>query len=106
MAISVQARSPLVSGADSRALVFSEPLVTRGLTGTGVEVGVWRGDVACALLSRRPGRLVLVDPWRHLEHGYTDIANVSQEEHEANYRATLRREFENWQPMNPRLRKS
>lgn len=61
-----------------------------GLIGSGVEVGVWRGDFARVILDRWQGaKLYLVDAWRHLDD-YRDVSNSSDAEHEYNYQATLR----------------
>lgn len=59
------------------------------LARVGVEVGVQRGEFSAFLLSNWPGKLWLVDMWRHQPDGYEDVANVSDDEHEANYQATL-----------------
>ena len=56
---------------------------------TGVEVGVWRGEFSTHLLANWPGQLYLVDPWKQQGAEYDDVANVSDEAHEANYQATL-----------------
>lgn len=49
---------------------------------TGAEIGVWRGDFSCALLSEWPsGTLYMVDAWEHLSD-YQDMCNLSNEEHE------------------------
>lgn len=54
----------------------------------GVEVGVWRGEFSAYLLSHWPGKLWLVDSWEEREN-YLDVANVSREQHAANYQAAL-----------------
>lgn len=60
-----------------------------GLTGTGVEVGVARGDFAATLLSSWWGeRLILVDPWRAQPRAdYVDVANVPDEQQNEHRRA-------------------
>jgi cephalosporin hydroxylase len=61
------------------------------LTGEAVEVGVLKGEFSERLLSRWQGKLLhAVDAWRSLP-GYTDIANVSNEEHEANRVEAMKR---------------
>jgi hypothetical protein len=52
-------------------------LRSRGLTGTAVEVGVWRGDFAYPFMDRWRGKqLILVDPWRRLpDEEYDDVRN-------------------------------
>src|ERR1700674_3826178 len=60
------------------------------LLGTAVEVGVFRGVFSRQLLERWDGRkLILVDPWRHLED-YLDSWNLSDSEMEGNYQETLK----------------
>jgi hypothetical protein len=62
-----------------------------GLLGTGVEVGVFRGEFAQQILKTWRGRkLILVDTWRHL-HDYHDSWNLSDVAMEKNYRLTLAR---------------
>jgi hypothetical protein len=43
-------------------------LVSRGLVGVGVEVGVFLGNFSERILATWPGELVLVDVWKHLAH--------------------------------------
>jgi hypothetical protein len=70
---------------------FGEFLNRRGLVGAAAEIGVQRGYFSRALLDRwRGATLHLVDPWRHFPGGYQDIANVSDDEHEANMREALK----------------
>lgn len=60
-----------------------------GLLGTAVEVGVFRGTFPRGLLEEWKGqKLVLVDPWRHLED-YFDSWNLTDSEMEQNYQQTL-----------------
>lgn len=54
----------------------------RGLTGKGVEVGVWKGQFSDFLLSKWKGeKLFSVDPWRNFTNDeYKDEMNITQEE--------------------------
>lgn len=54
----------------------------RGLTGKGVEVGVWKGQFSNFLLSNWKGKkLFSVDPWRSFStEEYIDDMNISQKE--------------------------
>jgi hypothetical protein len=62
-----------------------------GLTGEGAEIGVHRGEYSRTLLDFWEGRtLHLVDAWRQLPQ-YTDIANLTNEQHEMCHQETLRR---------------
>lgn len=66
-----------------------EGLGLNGPEHTGVEVGVQAGGYAATLLRKGwRGRLVLVDPWRHLP-GYEDDANVDDAAQEALYQRAL-----------------
>jgi hypothetical protein len=70
---------------------FGEFLNRRGLVGAAAEIGVQRGYFSRTLLDRWRGSMLhLVDPWRHFHEGYQDIGNVSDEDHEANLRETLK----------------
>ncbi|HWD86292.1 MAG TPA: class I SAM-dependent methyltransferase [Solirubrobacteraceae bacterium] len=64
-----------------------------GLTGTGVEVGVRKGDYSEHLLAHWKGeKLISIDPWRAAPpDDYRDVSNVSQDEHDVNYLETCRR---------------
>jgi len=56
----------------------------------GAEIGVQRAEFSTHLLRNWPGKLYLIDPWRHQQRdNYHDVANVSDEEHLANYQAAL-----------------
>ncbi|MBC7887144.1 MAG: class I SAM-dependent methyltransferase [Ferruginibacter sp.] len=59
----------------------------RGLTGEGVEVGVWRGGFSDFLLKVWKGRkLYSVDPWKNFSSGvYVDDMNISQKEFDEIY---------------------
>ena len=61
-----------------------------GLTGTGVEVGVRKGHFSEHILEHWDGeKLISVDPWRaEGQDEYTDISNVTQDEHDANHSET------------------
>ncbi len=65
----------------------------RRLLGRGVEVGVKCGEFSEALLEVWKGRqLISVDPWVQVPPTeYVDVANVSQDEHDAFYAETLAR---------------
>lgn len=65
-------------------------LVDMGLTGAGAEIGVQHGIYSEHLLSRWPGVLFSVDPWRAFAQ-YDDIANVEQAVQDDIYRGTLMR---------------
>ena len=61
---------------------FADLLCLRGYH-LGAEIGVQGGDHAALLLAGWPGRLLLVDPWRHSDDpAYRDDANVDDEVHE------------------------
>lgn len=64
-----------------------------GLTGTGVEVGVLRGEFAAEILSVWEGRLLyLVDPWIEQPRSvYEDLCNVAQDVQDRNLRGTIER---------------
>lgn len=68
-------------------------LHNRGLCGHGVEVGVREGGYSDLLLNTTDlFRLWSVDPWEEQpEAEYTDISNVTQEEHNRRYVATCSR---------------
>ncbi len=57
------------SSAGSR-IDFWIDFIHRAQVRTMVEIGVYRGDFAAALLSRCPGvnRYYMIDPWRHLDN--------------------------------------
>lgn len=65
-------------------------LTSRGLTGHGVEVGVRKGEFSEIVLSRWPGFLHLVDPWRSDLPEYVD-SGWSEWDNEVDYAETLRR---------------
>lgn len=51
--------------------------------GVCAEVGVHKGDFAAEILERiKPRVLFLVDPYRYQEHGYDDMANTCQGQHD------------------------
>ena len=60
-------------------------LNARGLLGTGAEVGVKTGWFSEVLLDRWKGRkLISIDPWEaDAPDAYVDVANVTQEQHDA-----------------------
>jgi hypothetical protein len=64
-----------------------------GLLGTGIEVGVRKGDFSEWLLEIWTGeRLISIDPWQaDAPERYVDISNVTQDEHDWNYEETRRR---------------
>lgn len=64
-----------------------------GLTGDGVEVGVFKGEFSRQLLRTwRCSSLVSVDPWREFPPGeYIDICNLSQADHDLNFQGTVER---------------
>lgn len=70
-----------------------ELLNRRGLTGTGVEIGVKRGGYSEFLLRHWRGRLLIsVDPWLEDDAGaYVDRANVGQAIHDRYYAETAQR---------------
>ncbi|HEX8527586.1 class I SAM-dependent methyltransferase [Allosphingosinicella sp.] len=61
-----------------------------GLTIRGAELGVYRGEFAETILSRWPGRLLLVDPWRYLPD-YLDSWNADDCAAEKNLAETCTR---------------
>jgi len=62
-----------------------------GLSGAGVEVGVFTGDFSRLLVSTwRCSSLLSVDPWREFPASqYVDVCNMSQSDHDSNYRETV-----------------
>ena len=56
---------------------FPTLLTAHGLTGVGVEVGVYRGEFAEHILSHWPGTYHGVDPWKH-QPGWDDLLNHTQ----------------------------
>ena len=64
-----------------------------GLSGDGVEVGVFKGEFSDQLLRTwRCNSLVSVDPWRHFPTTeYVDACNLSQADHDLNYAETVNR---------------
>lgn len=65
----------------------------RHLLGCAVEVGVKQGEFSEMLLSKWRGRhLISVDPWQAAPpEAYDDVANVSQDEHDAFHAETVGR---------------
>lgn len=59
----------------------------RGLTGTGVEVGVWKGQFSEYILDKWKGkRLYSIDPWKNFSREeYMDVMNIKQEEFDKIY---------------------
>lgn len=72
---------------------FPHLLNSLGLTGIAVEIGVQEGVYSEHLLRFWRGKLLYsVDPWRAFSmEAYADISNVSQEQHDQNYKSTIRR---------------
>jgi hypothetical protein len=69
----------LLSHRDELPLLLAE----RGLSGTGVEIGVQRALYSEVILERSTlSRLILVDPWREFSD-YLDVSNVEQERQDA-----------------------
>ncbi len=64
-----------------------------GLTGAGVEVGVFKGEFSRVLLRTwRCSSLVSVDPWREFPSTeYMNSCNLSQADHDLNYQGTMER---------------
>jgi hypothetical protein len=64
-----------------------------GLSGEGVEVGVYRGDFSDQLLRTWDcARLTSIDPWREFPGDeYVDVCNLPQDKHEANHASTVAR---------------
>ena len=54
---------------------IGEYLTSLGLTNKGVEVGVFKGGFSKEILSKWPGTLYMVDPWRPLGDEYIDSSN-------------------------------
>lgn len=72
---------------------FPAQLNRWGLVGEGAEVGTLEGRFAATLLKTWRGRrLHCVDPWKATpnDRAYLDVNNVSQMEHDRNYRAATR----------------
>ena len=68
---------------------FGDLLVSRGLTGTAVEVGTHEGKFAQTLLRSWPGRLFCVDPWVTLDDYKNDCIN--DRDREVDYRTAMDR---------------
>jgi hypothetical protein len=66
----------------------------------GAEIGVQRGEFSEYILANWDGILYMVDPWEYRVEEYNDPANVSDAEHETNYREAMRR----MEPFWPRVR--
>lgn len=64
-----------------------------GLTGEGVEVGVFKGEFSRFLLQTwHCTGLTSIDPWREfLSSEYVDACNLSQAEHDENFNGTVER---------------
>ncbi len=54
---------------------IGEYLTSLGLINKGVEVGVFKGEFSKQILSKWPGTLYMVDPWRPLGDEYIDYSN-------------------------------
>lgn len=75
-------------------------LNARGLSGTGVEVGVFEGFFTCFLLENwRGNKLIAVDPWRHFDSGYKDDCNQGQADMDQLFAATQAK----LAPFGPRI---
>lgn len=61
------------------------------LTGQGAEIGVLRGGFSVALLCGWGCRtLYSIDPWKHVDSGYTDINNLSNGAYEQCYKTACK----------------
>lgn len=60
-----------------------------GLKGNGIEIGVQKGEFSKEILSKWQGKLYLLDCWQR-QSNYDDIANCTDDEHNSNYKATLK----------------
>lgn len=72
---------------------FGALMAWMGLTGVGVEVGVYGGDNAAKILERWPGTLLCVDPWMAINT--PDYRNRSQSDFDQVYERA-RRLLENY----------
>lgn len=52
----------------------------------GAEIGVLEGEFSEQILATPVKKLYLVDPWKHYERGYDDLANVNQGGQDQRYR--------------------
>jgi hypothetical protein len=66
---------------------IGEYLTSLGLINKGVEVGVFKGDFSKEILSKWPGTLYMVDPWRPLGDEYIDSSN--HKNHSTAYSETM-----------------
>ena len=66
---------------------IGEYLTSLGLINKGVEVGVFKGDFSRQILSKWPGTLYMVDPWRPLGDEYIDSSN--HKNHSTAYSETM-----------------
>lgn len=67
---------------------FPAWLVSLGLTGKAVEVGVAEGNFARMFLAGWPGEYFMVDMWRHID-GYNDAMNGDDAEHDARFQQAV-----------------
>lgn len=69
---------------------FAPYLVSLGLTGNAVEIGVAEGGFSFYLLDRWPGTCYQVDPWLHLTEGiYRDYCNQDTTEQERRFKLVM-----------------
>lgn len=66
---------------------FGYLLEYHNLTGTGVEIGTFKGEFAKNLLSTWTGKLYMIDPWRELGDEYMDDFN--HKNHTTVYQETI-----------------
>lgn len=70
----------LIYGAMKTRNKLLDIIKSNNLNNTGIEVGVQEGVFSKKILSNWPGKLYMVDAWRHFDN-YIDTANVSDEVH-------------------------
>jgi len=68
---------------------FAPYLVSLGLTGNAVEIGVAEGGFSFYLLDRWPGTCYQVDPWLHLTRDYLDYCNQNTAEQERRFKLVM-----------------
>ncbi len=76
---------------------FPELMNRWGLTGTGIEVGCYRGGFATTILKSWPGVLYCVDPWEY-QPQHRDMLNTPDQ---ATNEAIARNELSKWTTSRP-----
>ena len=64
---------------------FSKLLISMGLKGFGIEIGVAQANFSETLIKSGLSKIYLLDAWKEFKDGYFDINNVSQAEQDNRY---------------------